>query len=474
MERATFLEKRKRAKEDGRSLSPVSPDANASGISAARALHRRVREALGQLRRESGIAPSPSLAEHVREVIVIASSSRGGSSLLAEMLRSAPTLAHFPGEINPSLRLADVLVPCAPSGSDAVAPDDLTVEAQQVVDLELSAQCGSACPVLASPEQVDRFTLDLACRLTMQWPDEAFPLSDVRPWVEQALRDSDWRHDQPLDVVDFHTAFLAQVRQVHPQVDAQRYDLPEDRVGRPQAHLGPPVPSLIEEPPFVAIAPWSALSPHELATRPLVVKTPSNVYRLDALRLLFPHARLRILHLTRNAGAAINGLYDGWRHHGFFAHELDVDLAIPGYSEMGDWARHHWKFDLPPGWKEYATAPLAEVCAFQWRSAHRAVMAWLDAHREVDRFRVHFEDLVGPLPQRQAAWQALEAWVGVPLRPFVAPLIEHGLPPVMATRQPSRRRWTARADLIEPIVTTPEIRQTMERLGYDPDPRHWE
>lgn len=444
-------------------------------VVAARRLHRRVREALETLRRESGLrVAAPSLAEHVRQVVVIASSSRGGSSLLAEMLRSVPGLSHFPGEINPVLRLANLVVPCAPSHSDALGRADLTPTALQEVDHELSAQCGTPALSLVAREDLDRFALHLACRLTMQWPGETFDFHEVRAWMDESLQMTKWRAGEPLDGVAFHVAFLACARRRHPLVDPRRYDLPEEMVGRPHSHAGPPRGPLIEEPPFVAIMPWQSLDAREISARPLVIKTPSNAYRLDALGALFPGATVRVLHLVRNAGASVNGLFDGWRHHGFFAHHLDVPLAIEGYSNLGAWARHQWKFDLPPGWQEFTTAPLLDVCAFQWRSAHQAVLHWLSANPGVDRFRLRFEDLVGPLERRRRAWEALEAWLGTPLLPSLESLIENGLPPIMATQRPSHRRWAARANLLEPILATREMRETMEALGYEPDPRTWD
>lgn len=451
-------------------------DTHATSAAAARSLHARVRDSLAALRRESGDrTPPASLAAHVREVVVIASSSRGGSSLLAEMLRGVPALAHFPGEINPALRLADLLFPCTSSSSDALVRTDLTPEALREVDQELSAQCGLPASMLSGSDDLERFALHLACRLALQWPDEAPTLGEVRAWMQEALEACGWRPDLPLDVVAFHVAFLACAHRARPRIDPRRYDLPEDRVGRPHPHAGPPATSLVEEPPFVAVGPWTPLTAEELASHPLVVKTPSNVYRLDALGALFPRARVRILHLVRNAGASINGLYDGWRHHGFFAHHVDTALAIRGYSELGAWARHQWKFDLPPGWQEHATSSLVDVCAFQWRSAHQAVLAWLGEHPDADRFRLRFEDLIAPTVERRLeAWSALEAWMGVPLLESLDPAIRQGLPPIMATQRPSRRRWTSRAALLEPVLATPAIRDTMEALGYDADPRTWD
>lgn len=436
--------------------------------SNARALHREVREALAALRHACGAsAAAPSVAEHARTVVVIASSSRGGSSLLAEILRAAPGLAHFPAEINPALRLADLMFPCTPSGSDALEASDITPAALREVDRELSAQCGVPDAAPASDADRERYALHLACRLTMQWPGETFTLDGVRAWMREAL-------DHPYDPVAFHATFLEAARRCHPCVDPLRYDLPTGLVGLLHNHVGPPGAALIEEPPFVAVPPWRGLTAAELKTRPLVVKTPANAYRLSAIQALFPRARLRVVHLVRNAGASINGLYDGWRHHGFFAHALEERLNIRGYSELGPWARHWWKFDLPPGWEALTTAPLLDVCAHQWSAAHQTVLGWLAANPGVDRFRLRFEDVVGPEERRRPTWEALEAWLGVPLVDPLATVIRDGLPPIMATERPQRRRWAMRSALLEPVLADAAIRETMEALGYATDPAGWD
>ncbi|MBW3644267.1 MAG: sulfotransferase, partial [Actinobacteria bacterium] len=96
---------------------------------------------------------------------------------------------------------------------------------------------------------------------------------------------------------------------------------------------GPPGEALVEMPPFVLVSPWRRPSPAELATLPLVLATPRNSFRLDFLRSLFPAARLRVVHLTRNPAASINGLVDGWHHRGFFNCRVGRRLAIRGYTD---------------------------------------------------------------------------------------------------------------------------------------------
>jgi hypothetical protein len=197
------------------------------------------------------------------------------------------------------------------------------------------------------------------------------------------------------------------------------------------------------------------------------------VHRIAFLRSLFPRARFRVLHLTRNAAASINGLYDGWRFRGFHAHRIPGGLAMPGYTDHdAEGGATWWKFDLPPGWEGWTRRPLVEVCGFQWREAHRAVLSALE-DPAIDRHRLRFEDAVGSQAARREAWEDLARWLGIPLDPGLTRLVECGLPPIMATTRPRHRRWFARADLLEPVLVHPDTTRIMEAIGYAPDRAGW-
>ena len=393
-----------------------------------------------------------SFYEDVRDVIVIGSSSRGGSSIFAEMLRRNANLLHFQAEVNPFFVLSGLGFPQSGTRSDALDASHARIVAG------LGGECGQ--PATSLPEGADTlaFATDLTCRLCLQWPHLAFTLDDIHTRVVDTLRTLRARHGwgpaELRDIQLFHAHLYAGLPDVNP------YDYDIDRAlvaavcpdARPSR--GPAGPFVIEEPPFVTIRPWHRASSEALATLPVVMKTPSNAYRLPFLRALFPNARVRVLHLTRNVAASVNGLYDGWRFPGFHSHRLPVELDIAGYDD-----RHWWKFDLPPGWEAWTRRPLEEVCAFQWRSAHDALLGF-----EGERMSLRFEDVIGP--GRDAAFRRLSDWLGVPVAGV-------DLPPVMATERPRERRWFARAGLLEPVLTDPANRATMERLGYEQDPISW-
>ena len=75
-----------------------------------------LRRRLEALRRQRGPALS-NFPLRVRELVVVASSSRGGSSMLAETLRASTSLVHLRAELNPFLRLVGLTFPESGSGS---------------------------------------------------------------------------------------------------------------------------------------------------------------------------------------------------------------------------------------------------------------------------------------------------------------------------------------------------------------------
>jgi len=203
----------------------------------------------------------------------------------------------------------------------------------------------------------------------------------------------------------------------------------------------------------------------DLATRPFVFKTPSNAYRLPFLRALFPNARLQVLHLTRNPAAAINGLVDGWRFRGFHAHRMPQPLDIEGYADGDSADAHWWKYDLPPGWRDWTNKSLVEVAGFQWSTAHQSVLDHL-RNEPAETFRLRFEDVVGPPDVREQRMSELLEWIGIAPDPALTRIIHEGLPPIMATARPRQRRWFARATLIDPVLQRPNVAATAQALGY--------
>lgn len=405
----------------------------------------------------------------MRDLVIIASSSRGGSSVFTAFLRRSGALCHLQGEINPLFRLAGLDFPNTDTGSDALTADHATLPAAAAMRRALFEEVGSRAPLPIDEETWAGFVDILHRRLCIQWPDVTIPPQLLRTCAQQAraaLRSS---------VEAFHVTLLGKLQQHFPVINPHYYDLNRhmiEQICPTDRPTGPCGDRIIEEPPFVTVHPWRFATAGD--QRPLIIKTPSNAYRLPFYKALFSDFRLRILHLTRNAAASINGLHDGWRYpEGFHAHKLTQPLAITGYTERAPWAKWWWQYDLPPNWQQWTAAPLAEVCGFQWRSAHQHILEFLRDNPDVDRLQVRFEDLIGTPSQSRKAVAQVASWLGIPED---TALLEHSLlsmPPVMSTDRPRHRRWFEKAALLEPVLQCPDTKLLMERLGYDPNPNTW-
>jgi hypothetical protein len=409
----------------------------------------------------------------MREIILIASSSRGGSSVFSEYLRRSSALIHLQGEINPFLLRSGLGFHDTDTDSDAL--EARHAESTGPLLSLLRAELGNPEEVVDLPRLVDALT----DRLAMQWPHLSIARSRVDEAAAAALSRlrlaAGWPPDTIPEIDAFHAAFLAKIRQTHPEVNPHYYDLSRTLIGRlcpAPRPIGPPGPVIIEEPPFVTISPWRTA---EQLDRPVIIKTPSNAYRLPFYAALFPQARLRILHLTRNAASAINGLYDGWRYpEGFYSVHLPGQLDITGYSDaFPGFGRDWWQYDLPPGWRDWRGQPLEEVCGFQWRSAHRAILDFTAANPHIDVHRLCFEDLISSEEQARAAIDGLIDWLGVTPDRALSETTLLTMPLVMSTDKPRHRRWFDKAALLEPVLTRPDTRLLMAELGYDPDPETW-
>ncbi|MCM4083545.1 sulfotransferase [Paractinoplanes hotanensis] len=409
----------------------------------------------------------------VQDVVLLVCSSRSGSSMLAEMLRRTSALLHLRAEFNPYLRLAGLAYPDSGTGSDQLDARHLaalTPGQRLVFEEELSLDVGRPDPAVDD----EQFLLDAAWRFAVQWPAMRFDLADWLDTGRRVLaavrtRQHDWNPAHPADVARFQTLLFEALAACGLPVRLAYYDLPHaSRRPGPDDARGAPGDVLVEEPPFVLSLGWRYADERDLATRPLVIKTPSNAYRLGFLRALFPNARTWVLHLTRNPAASINGLYDGWLHHGFHAHRMERPLSIQSYGVDRPEDRWWWKFDLPPGWQEYTGATLPCVCALQWRSCHRAILEYV-AGSGLPYLRVHFEDLMHSPQRRAAVLAGITGWLGVPMDEALREIARHGLrEPVAATVPPGLGRWRRRAEMVQAAVGPQEL-ELAEELGYADD-----
>lgn len=411
--------------------------------------------------------------DQITDVILVSSSSRSGSSLLVELLKTSQRFDHLCAEINPFLRLAGLGWPHSSTGSDALTGADYSGPARAILLRHLGAEIGEPGDMPRFVGEDRRYMERLYRRLCIQWPLETFSIDHVRAAATLAQQKARQSFASPADTERefqlFFTLLLMELRAVHPAINPYYYDLDRRLVAdvSPSTPIpsGPPSAVIIEEPPFVLVRPWRSKA-GDGVRRPLIVKTPSNAYRHSFLEALFPAARIRTLFLSRNPAASINGLCDGWRHWGFHSHFLGSDAASAGHVASSGNDRGWWKFDLPPGWQDHIEDPLAALCAFQWLSAQTAI---LERESPQADFRLKFEDLACSFENDPRRFGAFRSWLGD--EDFFA---SRSLPlaPVMSTNQPRRCRWKENADELRGALADGALREVARELGYQ-DESSW-
>ena len=396
------------------------------------------------------------LRRNLRRVVLIGSSSRGGSSITTEYLRQSDDLLHIPAEFNPLLEYCGLTYPKCES--DRLTAARCTEPIQNRLWEALAKEVGSYIRGPLSPSDWQSFSQMIYKRLQWQWSwlkiDSALffdAFVETRLEVKETLS---WGNTvQNSDI--FHLLLLRRLRTNYPEIDPRWYDIDSDTIAHYFSDLPTlgSLPVIFEEPPFVLVAPWRQPSLLELSQKPLVIKTPSNAYRLPFFRLFFAAQQMDVLHLKREAASSINGLIDGWRYaRGFHAHLIDEakindPLVAPGV----------WKYDLPPGFDRFLNTPLIEVCAFQWSSAHRFLLE--EQYLADDTYSVWFEEIVkNNLDVLHNLWN----WLAVKSVDTVKPILQ--LPPVMSTCKPRSRRWFEKKDILDTVLDTPQILKITEKM----------
>lgn len=419
-----------------------------------------VREAREHLSSSGGaIAP-----DTIRKVVVVLSSSRGGSSLLFSLLRATGAFMSLPGEHTHLYKLYGLGAP------NSGMHDGWTGPAPDVDGFRHGLLSEATAGDAAHGVDAGRFPYEFAARLIVQWPHLA-PHADQVVTTAAELLDS--RGTERFDADSFLLAALTELATGGHAVDPWYYDIPASAIEasgwKPSGYTGPPpgVRTIIEEPPFLVPRPQRPASSDPDGSTPLLLKASVDAYRVETIPKLFPAADIHAVHLVRNPAAAVNGLIDGWLHRGFYSHDVSsaAALNIAGYSHLS-WGDSWWNFDLPPGWENFVDSPLPVVCGLQWQQAHTSIVASLE-QSVISSIRVRAEDLFHSRHRRHILKRIFDH-VGV-AADDVASAADR-VRPVMATAAPRPARWRDRAELLAPVLATPGIREVSRLLGYGEEP----
>jgi len=192
-------------------------------------------------------------------------------------------------------------------------------------------------------------------------------------------------------------------------------------------------------------------------------KTCINVMRIPYLHALFPQAKF--VFIQRDGRDNISSMMDGWRMGRVdgrfeltqFFGPFPEEVAIEG-GQFREWC-----FFLPPGWRAYNHASLAEVCAFQWMTANRLA---LEAKKQIPPeqwIHLRYEDLFErPVEMFREAFERL----GVPFTAELEARCRNLQPTSVVNGRPKRQKWKeANPEAIRRIL--PVIRDLQLELGYD-------
>jgi len=417
----------------------------------------------------------------VKKVVIIASASRSGSSLLFAILNKIPRVYSLSGESVPFYKLNGL-------SSYAFASDEIPQEVSERRDYWFGLSRDFLSDFTLSKYEDDIFKVEkmleqyidsLALRFPLQWPGVFFSYEIFMRLARQAYEAYLKTHKR-FCKEEFYLELIWFLRLEYKTINPYYYDIPCEMIQRKFPKLkipsGPPFSAItIEEPPFILLSPAKKVSESDLSEKILLLKSSADSYRLSFFETLFPYADIKIIYLTRNPAASINGLYDGWLHRGFFSHNLSAFLKtqnsgskmleIVGYSDCYEWGKWWWKYDLPGGWQDYTQKHLEEVCAFQWLSANKAIRGYLKKSQKKYCW-VKYENMISNLELRKKEINKILDFMGLGSE-AIEQLSLDKLPIVQATQVPRVYRWKKRKNIILPLLEDSKIYEMAAELGYD-------
>jgi len=348
--------------------------------------------------------------QRVPRVCVLASSSRGGTAVTAELLQwqgancinSAGRLLSLPGEEKPHLVLAGFAYPSRDEQFDDL--NELDAKSINVSTLfnEIRSEIGYPMEYCGN---LELYAIQLYRRLLLQWPID-LALIDINESIVRLTKALQ---------VTFPNGYFNSLENrrkvlkvclscfsfIHPSFyDCRYYDAKEDLA----AHLSDGCWSF-EETPFVLPPPWQNATAADLEKGCLLLRDPSNAWRLPFWRAVFQRQEFEILHLVRDPRESIQGLCDGWNYpFGFQTMPSNSSLDIKGYTDNlceGDfeWKLNRLNFSICKDLKkklfdEKEMLSLVQVCAFQWKDAHDSIIKVCKSLKLSPRI-IYFSDLRG-------------------------------------------------------------------------------
>jgi len=345
--------------------------------------------------------------QRVPKICVLASSSRGGTAVTAELLQwqgakcadPRGRLLTLPGEEKPHLILAGLAYPSRDEQFDDLSEIDASTSNVSVLLDELKSEVGYPLEYCSN---LELYATQLYRRLLLQWPIllTTIDMKEAIMNLTQALKDIfpkgyyDSLFNRRLVLEACVSCFPLIKRAFY---DCRFYNTTED-VAQMTSECWS-----YEETPFVLPPPWQNATVADLEQGCLLLRDPSNAWRLPFWRSVFNMQRMDIIHLIRDPRESIQGLCDGWNYaFGFQTMPSNKSLDITGYTDNLCEGNNRWKlnrlnFSISKNlnrklFYEHDKLSLVEVCAYQWKEAHDSIIK--ESERlGLSRTVVNFSDL---------------------------------------------------------------------------------
>lgn len=191
----------------------------------------------------------------------------------------------------------------------------------------------------------------------------------------------------------------------------------------------------------------------------LLEKTPRNCFKIEMLDRLFPDAYF--IYIRRDPKTNISSLIDGWLRRKSSSKSkrlpaLRYKLNIKGYDGS------NWRFALPPGWEEYHSSTIEDVCAYQWLKSNEEALKGLDKIPSDRKIAISYEELIQDTP---STIKRVCEFAGINYSEAVSKLAEKPPKVNFIQEKPSEDKWKKNEELINRIL--PKVAPLASRLGYN-------
>lgn len=364
-----------------------------------------------------------------KKVVVLLTSSRGGSSLLHSLLAKHPNIVTLSGEHTTDYRLCNMLYPFT---EDDTAMD-FTYTQRELFRKRLFAAMGENDSKFKSKY----FARHFIYRLPVQYPNIEFDYERIYKRLSRARNKKELKERIMIEYNNFG---------LNPRYNDKAsidFEISGD-VTEPLRYY------FVEETPFVFPSIKRKL-PENIEEKTLVLKSPVDAHRNDMLRKLLK-TKIDFIHFSRNPAASINGLIDGWKlYRGFYSYTVD-NLNISGYTENHKMHEKLWCYDMPDGWEKLKSENLINICAYQWKRAHENIIQSHYKNNSNSIMRAKFENIIRDDATRKHEIKKILNFMELEYTGEDFKNKINNMPIVMATKEPRKARWRDRENTILNVI----------------------